>query len=146
METWKWFYSIESTKILEQTNFLVFLHWLQITQLSLEKYAKFNQIESRNLKNYSSDQNEDTTKMLEVDIDMLQTTTKFLLIRFIIDIHYEPNSMLAWNALIVSREIPSLIESWKKKKIQEAFGERRHLHVCDLWHLIVTFSRQELLS
>ena len=22
---------------------------------------------------------------------------------------------------------------------QEAFGERRHLHVCDLWHVIVTF-------
>ena len=30
---------------------------------------------------------------------------------------------------------------------QEAFGERRHLHVCDLWHVIVTFSlSQELLD
>ena len=35
----------------------------------------------------------------------------------------------------------------KTKKKQEAFGERRHLHVCDLWHVIVTFSlSQELLD
>ena len=27
----------------------------------------------------------------------------------------------------------------QKKTQQEAFGERRHLHVCDLWHVIVTF-------
>ena len=30
---------------------------------------------------------------------------------------------------------------------QEAFRERRHLHICDLWHVIVTFSlSQELLD
>ena len=35
----------------------------------------------------------------------------------------------------------------KKQKKQEAFEERRHLHVCDLWQVIVTFSlSQELLD
>ena len=53
---------------------------------------------------------------------------------------YEMNSLLCFDHF-------NLTLSPKIATEQEAFGERRHLHVCDLWHVIVTFSlSQELLD
>ena len=49
--------------------------------------------------------------------------------------------------LIEHQRASKSVRRSKQIKKQEAFGERRHLHVCDLWHVIVTCSlSQELLD